>query len=346
MASIILTETTLRDGSHTVAHRFTAREAGLLAAALDQAGIDIIEVGHGDGLAGSTCNYGFSAENEMDLIRAAANSVNKARVAVLLIPGIGTVADLKKAHEAGARVVRVATHVTEADVAQEHIHEAKQMGFLTIGFLMMAHRAGVQRLVEEAGKMVSYGADAVYLTDSSGAMLMGEVRQKVRALVKAYDVPVGFHGHNNLALAVGNSLAALEAGATYLDGSLGGLGAGAGNTATEVLVAALAREGYRQSADLFRAMDASSQVLKPIAAKYGVKLQDLQDPLMLGYADVYSSFLLHARRASEHHPGTGPAGSCGRSGRLDHGHRAGAFPAITHGCPIAALLPGLFFSRF
>lgn len=296
MARIVLTDTTLRDGSHTVKHQFTMEEACDIAAALDRAGIDIIEVGHGDGLTGSTCNYGFSLVDDIALIRAVAGSVQEASIAVLLIPGIGTVPDLLAARKAGASVVRVATHVTEADVASQHIREAKEMGFFTIGFLMMSHRADAPRIVEEAGRMVSYGADALYMTDSSGAMLMSEVRHKVRALTRAFDVPIGFYGHNNLGLAMGNSLAALEGGATYLDGSLNGLGAGAGNTATEVLVAALSREGYRHNADLFKAMDASVDTLRPIAHAHGLTLPDLQDPMMLGYADVYSSFLLHAPR--------------------------------------------------
>ena len=299
MSKIIITDTTLRDGSHTVRHQFSLDEIGRIAGALDAAGIDIIEVGHGDGLTGSTCNYGFSKESDIDIIRAAHAAAGSAKIAVLLLPGIGTMPDLEEAQRAGASIVRVATHVTEADISSQHIRESKELGFFVVGFLMMAHRADARRIVEEAGKMVSYGADVVYITDSSGAMMPDEVRDKVGALRRALDIPIGFHSHNNLGLAVGNSLAALEAGASYIDGSLGGLGAGAGNTSTEALVAVLNRAGFRHGADLYKTMDASSQVLLPIVKQHGLQLQNLQDPLMLGYADVYSSFLLHSLRAAK-----------------------------------------------
>lgn len=299
MSNITITDTTLRDGSHSVRHQYSAQEVGRIAAALDQAGVDIIEVGHGDGLTGSTCNYGFAKESDQRLIAAAAGAVKRARIAVLLLPGIGTVEDLEAAKEAGAQVVRVATHVTEADIAAQHIREAKKMGLLTVGFLMMAHRAPVERVVEEAGKMAASGADILYLTDSAGSMMPDEVGRKVRALRKRYDQPIGFHAHNNLGLAIGNSVAALEAGATYVDGSLGGLGAGAGNTSTEMLIAVLNRLAYQHHGDLMRAMDATTKVLHPIVSAHGATLHNLQDPMMLGYADVYSSFLLHARRAAK-----------------------------------------------
>lgn len=299
MTKITLTDTTLRDGSHSVKHQFSLDEVSRIVSALDEAGIDIIEVGHGDGLTGSTCNYGYAAESDFDIVRAAAQAAKKARIAVLLLPGIGTVPDLKKAKEMGATVVRVATHVTEADVSWEHITEAKKMGFFVVGFLMMAHRAPVEQVVEEAKKMASYGADMVYCTDSAGAMIPSEVREKISALVEALDVPVGFHSHNNLGLAIGNSLAAVEAGATYIDGSLGGLGAGAGNTATEMLVAVLTKAGYEINAEVFPSIDAATDVLKPILKGHGVTLPAIQDPLMLGYAGVYSSFMLHAKKAAE-----------------------------------------------
>lgn len=299
MSKIIITDTTLRDGSHSVAHRFTANDISRVVTALDEAGVDIIEVGHGDGLAGSTANYGFSAVPEMDLIKAAVQSAKQAKIAALLLPGIGTVPDLEKVKDLGVKVIRVATHVTEADIAHEHIEVAKKMGFHVVGFLMMAHRANTERVVEEGKKMESYGADVVYATDSAGALLPNGVRDRISALKSALKVPVGFHSHNNLGLAIGNSLAAMEAGATYIDGSLGGLGAGAGNTATEMLIGVMERAGYDKNANFFKSMDASTQVLKEVLEPYGVRLPSIQDPMMLGYAGVYSSFMLHAKRAAE-----------------------------------------------
>ncbi len=299
MSKIILTDTTLRDGSHSVAHRFTVNDIKQVVKALDEAQVDIIEVGHGDGLAGSTANYGFSTVPEMDLIKAAVDTAKNSKVAVLLIPGIGTVPDLEKARDIGVRVVRVATHVTEADIAHEHIEVAKKMGFFTVGFLMMAHRAKTERVVEEAKKMESYGADVVYATDSAGALLPDGVTERISALKSELKVPIGFHSHNNLGLAIGNSLAAMKAGATYIDGSLGGLGAGAGNTATEMLIGVMERAGYDKNANFYKSMDASGQVLKAVLEPHGVRLPSILDPLMLGYAGVYSSFMLHAKRASE-----------------------------------------------
>lgn len=299
MSNIIITDTTLRDGSHSVRHQFSVEDTRRIVEALDEAQIDIIEVGHGDGLAGSTCNYGFSAAPEIEAVRAAAQAAKRAKIAVLLLPGIGTVPDLVQAREAGAAVVRVATHVTEADISHEHISEAKKMGFFVVGFLMMAHRGSAARVLEEAKKMESYGADVVYATDSAGALLPDGVRERIGILHEHLSVPIGFHSHNNLGLAIGNSLAAIDAGATYIDGSLGGLGAGAGNTATEMLVAVLERAGVNKKADLFKSIDACVQVLHPVLERHGVRLPAIQDPMMLGFAGVYSSFMLHAKRAAK-----------------------------------------------
>lgn len=299
MNKITITDTSLRDGNHSVSHQFSLEEIKNVAMALDEAGIDIIELGHGDGLTGSTINYGFSKETDYDAIKIAKENVKKAKIAVLLLPGIGTIPDMQKAQEYGADVVRVATHITEADISMEHIETAKKMGFFTVGFLMMAHRASVERTLEEAKKMESYGADVVYCTDSAGAMLPEDVRRKISTLSEKLSIPVGFHSHNNLGLAIGNSLAAIESGATYIDGSLGGLGAGAGNTPTEMLVGVLNKSGYDINGDFFKTMDAASEVLQPIVESHGVSLPKLQDPLMLGYAGVYSSFMLHAKRAEE-----------------------------------------------
>ena len=299
MSKIIITDTTLRDGSHSVAHRFTTSDVSRVVSALDGANVDIIEVGHGDGLAGSTANYGFSAVPEMDLIKAAVQSAKNSKIATLLLPGIGTVPDLEKVKDLGVKVIRVATHVTEADIAHEHIEVAKKMGFFVVGFLMMAHRAKTERVVEEAQKMESYGADVVYATDSAGALLPKGVKERISALKSALKIPVGFHSHNNLGLAIGNSLAAIEAGATYIDGSLGGLGAGAGNTPTEMLVGVMERAGIDKNANFFKTIDASSLVLNEVLEPYGVHLPAIQDSLMLGYAGVYSSFMLHAKRAAK-----------------------------------------------
>ena len=299
MSKIIITDTTLRDGSHSVAHRFTINDVTRVVSALDSANVDIIEVGHGDGLAGSTANYGFSAVPEMDLIKAAVQSAKNSKIATLLLPGIGTVPDLEKVKDLGVKVIRVATHVTEADIAHEHIEVAKKMGFFVVGFLMMAHRAKTERVVEEAQKMESYGANVVYATVSAGALLPKGVKERISALKSALKIPVGFHSHNNLGLAIGNSLAAIEAGATYIDGSLGGLGAGAGNTPTEMLVGVMERAGIDKNANFFKTIDASSLVRNEVLEPYGVHLPAIQDSLMLGYAGVYSSFMLHAKRAAK-----------------------------------------------
>lgn len=298
MPKIFLTDTTLRDGSHTVSHQFSPEDYMKVAGALDRAGIDMIEVGHGDGLTGSTINYGFGSHNEYDLIKAAASVVKNAKLAVLLIPGIGTVEDLEKAKECGANAVRIATHCTEADISEQHIKAAKEMGLFTVGFLMMAHLTDVDRLVEEALKMESYGADVVYATDSAGAMLPKDVTEKITALRKNLKVSVGFHSHNNLGVAIANSLAAIEAGATYIDGSLSGLGAGAGNTSTETLVAVLNRSNIEHNADLYKTMDASTEALIPVLDSKGLRPQTNLDAMIVGYSGVYSSFLLHAKRAA------------------------------------------------
>lgn len=299
MSKIYLTDTTLRDGSHTVSHQFTPDDMAKVALSLENAGIDIVEVGHGDGLTGSTINYGFSKYSDFELISGAASVLTKSKLAVLLLPGIGTVEDLKKAHKLGANAVRVATHVTEADVSEQHIKHAKDMGMFTVGFLMMSHMTDVERLTEEALKMESYGADVVYVTDSGGAMLPKDVAEKISSLKKNLKVPIGHHAHNNLGLAVSNSITAIEAGATYIDGSLAGLGAGSGNTPTEMLIAVFNKLGLEHSGDLYKAMDASNHVLKPILEQKGLEYKFNHDAMMVGYAGVYSSFLLHARRAAE-----------------------------------------------
>lgn len=300
MSMIFLTDTSLRDGSHSVSHSYTAADVEKTARALDEAGIDIIEVNHGDGLGGASITYGFSTEDELDLVAAAARVVKRARIAVLLVPGIATLDLLEEAQRRGASIVRVATHVTEADVSEEYIKAAKKMGMFTVGFLMMAHMADTKKVVEQALIMESYGADVVYATDSAGALLPDDVYERIAALKAALKVPVGHHAHDNIGVAVANSLAAIKAGATYIDGSLGGMGAGAGNSATEMLVAAIKKSGNEVQADLFKTMDAAEQVLLPLVQAKGKPLpRHDSNSLIMGYAGVYSSFMLHAKKGAE-----------------------------------------------
>ena len=292
-----LVDTTLRDGSHAVRHSFTEKQVAKIARGLDQSGVEIIEISHGDGLGGSSYNYGHSGTDELKLIKAASKEIKNAKLAVLLLPGIGTIADLKKAKEAGAKVVRVATHVTEADVSAEHIHAAKNMDMMAVGFLMMVHMAPVERIVEEALKMESYGADYINMADSSGYLLPEDVAARIDAVSKAVKIPVGFHAHNNMGMAVANSLAAVEAGATYLDATLRGLGAGSGNTQLEVVTGVLKRAGVDiGDADFYGMMDVAADAVDPIMQRPQVIDNG---SFMLGYAGVYSSFLLHVYDAAK-----------------------------------------------
>ncbi|MEI4526154.1 4-hydroxy-2-oxovalerate aldolase [Priestia megaterium] len=293
---IKITEVSLRDGSHVVKHQFTEAQVKSVAKALDDAGMHYIEVSHGDGLGGSTLQYGKSLVDEMKLIEAVVEEAKQATIAVLLIPGIGTVHELKQANSLGAGLVRVATHVTEADVSAQHIEYARKLGMETFGFLMMAHSAPVEKLVEQAKLMESYGAQGVYITDSAGALLPHEVRERVRALRQSLQVEVGFHAHNNLSLAVANTLAAIEEGATRIDGSVRCLGAGAGNTQTEALIAVLNRLGIDVGIDLYKIMDLAEEVVGPILPG---SQEIRKGSLAMGYAGVYSSFLLHAERAAK-----------------------------------------------
>jgi len=292
---ITITEVALRDGSHAIAHQYTVEQVLQVAKALNDAGIPYIEVSHGDGLAGSSLQYGLSRTDEFELIEAAVSVCDQAKVAVLLLPGIGTVKELKQAHKLGAKLARIATHVTEADVSAQHLQYAKELGMETVGFLMMSHMAPVETLVEQAKLMESYGADTVYVVDSAGALLPHEVTARISALRDSLGVQIGFHGHNNLSLAMANTLAAIEAGATRIDGSVRCLGAGAGNTQTEVLIAVLDRMGISTGVDLYQIMDLAEDIVAPILQ---VPQEITRDSLVLGYAGVYSSFRLHAQRAA------------------------------------------------
>lgn len=293
---ILLTEVALRDGSHAVNHQFTVDQVRTVAKALNDAHVPYIEVTHGDGLAGSSLQYGFSLTDELKLIEAAVSVCDTSKIAALLLPGIGTVKDLKQAANLGIQMVRVATHVTEADVSAQHIYAAKELGLETVGFLMMSHMAPLTQLVEQAKLMESYGADIIYMTDSAGTLLPHEVKERISALKQELGVEIGFHAHNNLSLAVANSLVAIEAGATRIDGSIRCLGAGAGNTQTEVLVAVLDRMGIKTGVDLYKMMDLAEDIVAPILPK---PQEITKDSLVLGYAGVYSSFLLHAQRAAK-----------------------------------------------
>lgn len=289
-------DTTMRDGSHAVKHSFTKEQAAAIAGGLDKCGVPMIELSHGDGLGGSSYTYGFSGTSEFELLKAAAGQIKSAKLTVLLLPGIGTIEDLKRAHDCGAQAVRVATHVTEGDVSAQHIAAAKDMGMMAVGFLMMTHMAPPDRIAEEARKMESYGADYINLADSAGYLLPEGVSERIEAVRGAVSIPVGFHAHNNLGLAVANSLAAVRSGASYIDGTLRGLGAGAGNAQIEVMAGVFQRCGYETGVDFYSLMDHAQSVVDPLMLR--PQIID-NGSLMLGYAGVYSSFLLHVYDAAE-----------------------------------------------
>ncbi len=290
----VVVDTTLRDGSHAHRHQYTREEVRAIAQALDEGGVYALEVSHGDGLGGSSIQYGFSWVSEMELIAEARAAVKRAKVAALLLPGIGTRKELKEAVEAGIQMVRIATQCTEADISEQHFGMAKEMGLEAVGFLMMSHMRPPGFLAEQARLMESYGADVVYIVDSAGAMLPEDAYRRVRALKEALSrARVGFHAHNNLGLAIGNTLAALAAGADWVDGTLRGYGAGAGNAATEVLAAVLDRLGLAGELAVFRLLETAENVLRPI--QHFQPFPD-RDAIAIGYAGVYSTFLLHAKR--------------------------------------------------
>ncbi|WP_087974114.1 4-hydroxy-2-oxovalerate aldolase [Oceanobacillus rekensis] len=293
---VIITEVALRDGSHAMRHQFTEEQVRAAVTGLDEANVPYIEVTHGDGLGGSTIQYGHSLTDEFKLIEAAVETAKNAKIAVLSLPGIATKPNIKRAADLGVSMLRVATHVTEADVSLQHLNLGKELGLETVGFLMMSHMAEPSKIVEQAKIMVNGGADVIYLVDSAGALLPYQVTERIKALKQEIDVPVGFHAHNNLSLAVANSLAAIEAGAERIDGSIRCLGAGAGNTQTEVIASVLDKMGIQTGIDIYKIMDVAEDVIAPILPQ---PQEITRGSLVLGYAGVYSSFLLHANKASE-----------------------------------------------
>jgi 4-hydroxy 2-oxovalerate aldolase len=293
-----LTDSTLRDGSHAMAHRFTEGQVRAVVNALDNAGVGVIEVSHGDGLGGSSFTYGFSLTDELQLIAAAVDEASAAKIAVLILPGVGTVDDLRNARDAGASVARVATHCTEADVSVQHFAAARDLGMETVGFLMLAHRSDPAALARQARIMVDAGAECVYVVDSAGALMLGEAQSRVEALVAEIgrDAQVGFHGHQNLSLGIANSVLAYQNGATQIDGALCALGAGAGNAPTEILAATFDKLGVPTGIDVSAALAAADEVVRPFLPR--IPWAD-RASIVQGHAGVYSSFLLHAERAAQ-----------------------------------------------
>lgn len=298
MKKIYIQDVTLRDGMHALRHQFSVEKVKEIAIVLDEAGVDAIEIAHGDGLSGGSFNFGFGAHTDWEWLAGIKDVLKHAKLTTLILPGIGTIHDLKKARDLGVESVRIATHCTEADTAVQHIEAAKKLGMDVGGFLMMAHLNEPKKLAEQAKIMESAGADCVYVTDSAGALLMEGVVDRIKAYkdVLKPETEVGIHCHHNLSLGVANTIVAMQHGATRLDASLTGLGAGAGNAPLEVLIAVLNKMDVKHNSDLYKLMDAADDLIRPLQIR-PVRVD--RETLSIGYAGIYSSFLIHAEKVAQ-----------------------------------------------